>query len=145
MGLWADTSSGGTSSVRPPSGGRSGQTPDIAGGRLILMIAFWAWGAIGLLIVLLDFGSLPSDVGVGTSAYMIVVEMIWIGGMLLFGVGALFLPPRSLPMPISEKAPLEATKTCPQCAETVKAAAKICRFCRYEFPPEPPPETAACS
>jgi hypothetical protein len=30
----------------------------------------------------------------------------------------------------------EPTKVCPQCAETVKAAAKICRFCRYEFPPE---------
>jgi len=26
------------------------------------------------------------------------------------------------------------TKVCPQCAEEVKAAAKICRFCRYEFP-----------
>ena len=25
------------------------------------------------------------------------------------------------------------SKICPQCAETVKAAAKICRFCRYEF------------
>jgi hypothetical protein len=28
----------------------------------------------------------------------------------------------------------KATKVCPQCAEEVKLAAKICRFCRYEFP-----------
>ncbi len=28
------------------------------------------------------------------------------------------------------------TKICPDCAEEVKAAARICRFCRYEFEPE---------
>jgi hypothetical protein len=32
------------------------------------------------------------------------------------------------------EASLEPTKICPQWAEAVKAVAKICRFCRYEFP-----------
>lgn len=31
------------------------------------------------------------------------------------------------------EAPLPATKRCPQCAEEVQLAAKICRFCRYDF------------
>ncbi|MFN2490541.1 MAG: zinc ribbon domain-containing protein [Actinomycetota bacterium] len=29
--------------------------------------------------------------------------------------------------------PPAQTKDCPRCAETVKAAAKVCRFCGYEF------------
>jgi hypothetical protein len=31
--------------------------------------------------------------------------------------------------------PVATTKTCPQCAEQVQVAAKICRFCRFEFIP----------
>jgi hypothetical protein len=43
-------------------------------------------------------------------------------------------PPEPQPVRRSD-APIEATKTCPQCAESVKVAAKVCRFCRYEFSP----------
>lgn len=37
-------------------------------------------------------------------------------------------------MPTEIKTPdTDSDKICPMCAEKVKAAAKICRFCRYEF------------
>jgi Kef-type K+ transport system membrane component KefB len=42
-------------------------------------------------------------------------------------------PSQPQPVRVIEASDDEATKTCPQCAETVKAAAKIRRFCRYEF------------
>lgn len=31
------------------------------------------------------------------------------------------------------KAPADNVKTCPQCAEEVKVAAKVCRFCGHKF------------
>jgi len=47
----------------------------------------------------------------------------------------------------------ENAKTCPKCAENVKKAATVCRFCGYDFieesngeptaPPSPPPSAKA--
>jgi hypothetical protein len=34
---------------------------------------------------------------------------------------------------IEVPAPVEATKQCPRCAETVKEAAQVCRFCGHNF------------
>jgi len=36
--------------------------------------------------------------------------------------------------PVAEQKP-EATRVCPFCAETIKAQAKVCRFCGRELPP----------
>lgn len=55
-------------------------------------------------------------------------------------------PPPQAPRPrgtISTPTPAPqppTLKTCPDCAEQVQAAARICRFCRYEFPTEPDAE-----
>ncbi len=52
--------------------------------------------------------------------------------LILFALPSL----KPQPAPVVE-AQGGATKVCPQCAETVKAAARICRFCRYQFHAEP--------
>jgi hypothetical protein len=45
-------------------------------------------------------------------------------------------PPPAIETPAAVGSPTSDTgmKTCPRCAEEVRAAAQICRFCRYEFP-----------
>jgi hypothetical protein len=52
---------------------------------------FAAWGGIGFLANLVNLLSLftSTSVGVGTSAYAGAIALIWIGGMLLFGLGSL--------------------------------------------------------
>jgi uncharacterized membrane protein YdbT with pleckstrin-like domain len=37
--------------------------------------------------------------------------------------------------PAAPAAPEEATRVCPSCAETVKAEAKVCRYCGRDLPP----------
>lgn len=44
--------------------------------------------------------------------------------------------PREVEQPSTPTISSNDVKTCPICAEQVRREAKICRFCRYEFPPE---------
>lgn len=81
-----------------------------------------------------------------------------IGRYLLMGIDATVIRPKgyltvtyrraaketTVPRPVAVRtpaaiAPLPGSepgmKVCPDCAEDVRAAARICRYCRYEFPP----------
>ncbi|MET4258464.1 hypothetical protein ABIC09_003409 [Bradyrhizobium sp. S3.12.5] len=57
--------------------------------RGFLIVLFWLWGVVGLLFNAGTLFGLTGSIGVGTSALLAASALIWIGGMLLFGVGAL--------------------------------------------------------
>ena len=61
-------------------------------------------------------------------------QIVWFIFTFLFG-GIPLLILAFLPNLIkqAQKAELNSTKPCPQCAERVKAEANICRFCSYDF------------
>jgi hypothetical protein len=58
-------------------------------GRAFCSVLFWFWGLVGLLFNGGSLMGLTGSVGIGTSAYLTATSLIWIGGMVLFGIGAL--------------------------------------------------------
>ena len=55
----------------------------------ILTVLFWIWGSLGLLFHAGSLFGLTGSIGVGTSAYLTASCLVWIGGMVLFGIGGL--------------------------------------------------------
>ena len=57
-----------------------------------------------------------------------------IGRVMMLGLAAgMQRPNGTLTVTYKFEGVADATKICPQCAETVKAAAMMCRFCQYKF------------
>jgi hypothetical protein len=56
-----------------------------------MKVMFVIWGGLGLLGNIVSTIELfaANSVGVGTSAYVSAMALIWIGGMVFFGLGAL--------------------------------------------------------
>lgn len=57
--------------------------------KTFLTVCFVIWGVVGLFITTAILVSLTGSVGVGTSAYLTMWLLYWVGGMMLFGFGAL--------------------------------------------------------
>jgi hypothetical protein len=62
-----------------------------------MKVLFFIWGGLGFLFNLVTLIELhiptSGGIGVGTSAYASATALIWIGGMIFFGMGSLVRRP----------------------------------------------------
>jgi hypothetical protein len=63
------------------------------GGRGFCSGMFWLWGIGGFGLIGFEFLALTGSIGVGTSSYIAAQAIFWIGGMIMFGLGAMIDAP----------------------------------------------------
>jgi hypothetical protein len=89
---------------------------------------------VAVLIILLLVWPAVAAANAGRKRHM---ENAWMWGFGLSWVGVMIVNSRPIPEPPQAISPYHAstpqTKICPRCAETVKAAATVCRFCGHTF------------
>lgn len=117
----------------------------------------WGWAVAEITVSLILYAALgppatllviPFQMCVGAAAVPIVSARYLSRGWREVGTGlqndgwgesnnkglSVLFEPVGAPVQAIQPPPVEQSeKTCPQCAESVKSAAKICRFCRFEF------------
>jgi hypothetical protein len=64
----------------------------LSGVRFLMGSLFWIWGLAGFALVLIQLtemmSKLKEGVGAGSSSFLAVLAVVWIGGMAFFGLGA---------------------------------------------------------
>ena len=106
---------------------------------VLLKIIGGGWAILGAANIIMS-PSLSSGNETGLVAVLMFNVILFVlPGLVVYGIGAAIT---KKPEPVKEKALM---MQCPYCAETIKAQAKVCRFCNKDIPeserkPAPPTE-----